>query len=224
MFPLHQSFIKMVQEREGKGIKWSSEETNYLEMLLGDYPFGLIVKYYQKWATENGWPARSRTSISDKIARIGKSKIPVGEYITSGTLKSLLNVGSKTIGRWTSDFLPAESYTGDDSRITGEKPGKRYFKRKEIVKLARCRPELFAGTSKDNLFLLLEDEELAEQISQKYPRRIGRDPRPVVCVETGKRYSSVTEAAKEVYVTKNAIFNAMRKNRTAAGYHWRSAV
>lgn len=46
----------------------------------------------------------------------------------------------------------------------------------------------------------------------------------VVCVETGKTYDSVTEAAKDVGVSRPAISHIiLGKYETSAGFHWRYA-
>ena len=43
----------------------------------------------------------------------------------------------------------------------------------------------------------------------------------VKCIETGKRYLNVQEAAKENYICHSAIVAACRgRRKTAAGYHW----
>ena len=43
----------------------------------------------------------------------------------------------------------------------------------------------------------------------------------VKCIETGKTYLTVTEAAKEHYIAHSAIIKACKGvNKTAAGFHW----
>lgn len=49
-------------------------------------------------------------------------------------------------------------------------------------------------------------------------------PKPVICVETGKRYPSVSRAAEEMGVYQGAISIALTsERRTSCGYHWRYA-
>lgn len=46
--------------------------------------------------------------------------------------------------------------------------------------------------------------------------------RAVKCIETGKTYLSVAEAAKEHYITYTAISAACSgRLKTAAGFHWK---
>lgn len=44
----------------------------------------------------------------------------------------------------------------------------------------------------------------------------------VLCVETEKVYSTIEEAARDVYISRQYISLAIHgKRRSAAGYHWR---
>ena len=50
--------------------------------------------------------------------------------------------------------------------------------------------------------------------------------KPVICLETGKRYASVSEASKDVHIHSSGISNCCNhKPRyiTAGGYHWEYA-
>lgn len=48
--------------------------------------------------------------------------------------------------------------------------------------------------------------------------------RPVICIETGIRYDTLTSAANNMNVTRNAIAVCCRQNhRTCKGYHWKYA-
>ena len=49
--------------------------------------------------------------------------------------------------------------------------------------------------------------------------------KPVVCVETGRVYGSVIEAAKDTGVNHAGVSNTLRgKSKTSGGYHWRWAT
>ena len=53
---------------------------------------------------------------------------------------------------------------------------------------------------------------------------IERAKRPVLCVETGKKYESLTKAAKDVGRCISALSQAISgKSHVCAGYHWRYA-
>lgn len=47
--------------------------------------------------------------------------------------------------------------------------------------------------------------------------------RPVVCLETGKHYSTLHEAARENFVFSKTLYNAILTGRRCAGYRWRYA-
>ena len=52
----------------------------------------------------------------------------------------------------------------------------------------------------------------------------GRPPRPVVCVETGRVYESIAQAALAMGITASTLNNTLRgKYETSAGYHWEYA-
>ena len=45
--------------------------------------------------------------------------------------------------------------------------------------------------------------------------------KPVLCVETGEKYSSLREAAKKTGIHETGICHACRDGRRAGGYRWR---
>lgn len=52
----------------------------------------------------------------------------------------------------------------------------------------------------------------------------GKNAKAVICIETGILYSSATEAAESIGVTKGVISKAVRGvQKTAGGYHWKYA-
>lgn len=54
-----------------------------------------------------------------------------------------------------------------------------------------------------------------------FARKRGRPPIPVVCVETGVRYRSMTAAAASLGVRTSQVTNAVKTGRELCGYHWR---
>lgn len=47
-------------------------------------------------------------------------------------------------------------------------------------------------------------------------------PKKIICVETGKKYPSISKAAKAVGVSQGAISNALcGRTKTSSGFHWR---
>jgi hypothetical protein len=93
----------------------------------------------------------------------------------------------------------------------------RYIERRAWRKLAREMPRMLGGFSADNLYALLEDRELAEEIASRYSQPIG-DWR-VRCVEIGEVFSSCGAVAAAHHVTQACISLAIRQRRavTALG-------
>ena len=54
-------------------------------------------------------------------------------------------------------------------------------------------------------------------------RKKGRNGRPVRCVETGKVYETMSAAAREYDVSRNAIYLAIKLNGRSNGVHWEYA-
>lgn len=46
--------------------------------------------------------------------------------------------------------------------------------------------------------------------------------KPIICIDTGLRYSSIRGAAREIGISESTIVSALTgKCKTAAGYHWK---
>lgn len=66
--------------------------------------------------------------------------------------------------------------------------------------------------------------ETRRKISEAHKGRIPLNKKAVRCVETGKLYNSITEAAKSVGAETTNISKVLRGIRkTAGGYHWKYA-
>lgn len=69
----------------------------------------------------------------------------------------------------------------------------------------------------------IEDIDL-EEMSEKYKDYHRGDgcPKSVICIETGKVYRTMTEAAEENHISISMISSVCKvKCKTAAGKHWR---
>lgn len=85
------------------------------------------------------------------------------------------------------------------------------FQRKDLARL------YLYSSAKDEL------EDLHRQgLVGKAPKRFyGGGRKPVVCVETGERFSSVDEAADQIGCTNKSLYSAISAKRVLAGFHWK---
>lgn len=201
---------------------WSTHEINYLQELIGDYPFSLIVRHYGHWAKSNGFRHRTAAAINRIISKQDWSTEPIGEYITYGAIASLMGISFSSIRRLEKRQLIVP-YICKDVRMRhlDRAPDdinrcRRYVRRSQIVQLARSNPELFAGVNAGDLLLLLEIPELAAEIAKKYPIRNGH-PRPVKCTTTGKTFPSIAACATTHNCHYTNISQAIRFNRPCKG-------
>lgn len=190
---------------------WSPAELEMLEQLAGDQPPDRLIAEFNKWASNQGLPKRSRSAILTRLSRNGIStRAACGEWVCTGYVCQVLGVGTDTPQRWTTHYgIPCHR----DGRQA------RFFRRVDLRQVAKDRPEIFGGIDADRLFLLLEDRPLADAIAAAHPRR-AMQPRPVRAIETGWRYPSIRAAAARVHIARQAIQHAIRTGGTAAGYHW----
>lgn len=200
------------------GTAWSKAELAKLEELAGDYPRQLLFQLYRHWATRHGFQRRTNGAIEAAAYHRGISLQATGNWITVHRLAMILGISHDCPDKWvTAGLLPAVRY-GE-----GEQPVVRYIKRVDVVALAKKQPALFGGISAARLNCLLEDEDLAEHIATTYPRRPWYR-QPVVCRETGRRFPSIREAARTVFITRQSILYSIKTGGTAAGYHWERAA
>jgi hypothetical protein len=204
-----------------KCYRWSQEEDDMLAEMAGDTPWPQTVRAYRMWAKTNGFPERTPNALLKRCKHKKISRVSVGKVITTGLISQLLGIDPKTVRQWLkADYLPYKRY--------GQKTSSYFILRSDLRSLARERPHLFGGQSVSTLIQLLDNEELAEEIvAMGLPSVLQASPfkaKPVICVETGRRYCSIKAAAKAVYVTSTPLEAAVKDpRRTAAGYHWRLA-
>lgn len=68
---------------------------------------------------------------------------------------------------------------------------------------------------------LAEIEEQEKVVRARQGKAWTRDPKPVICVETGEIFPSSSKAAEHYEVKRKALHKAVRNSkRTSAGYHW----
>ncbi|MEN9784499.1 MAG: hypothetical protein RJA24_1842, partial [Pseudomonadota bacterium] len=186
-----------------------------LQDLAGDYPLPLLTQHFNRWARANNRPTRTARAIEHQSRALGLSLESTGEYISTGTFQHFYSPKNDRIfdrlRRWHSDGLLRVYCIG----------GHRFVRRSKIRRLALSRPDLFAHLSRSALVQLLDSEHAADTVLLTQPPRPYNRFRPVRCLDTGILYPSVAAAARAVYVSTRAIYNAaVGRSSVAAGYRW----
>lgn len=198
--------------------KWSLDELTKLEEICGDRPWPLAVQAYKTWATQLNYPQRSTLALERKAQQLGVYRKPEGSWITIGAVSQILELDRATPLRWVRRGLITSWRNGDRRSYP------HYVNRKEFRELARKSPCFFRPYQREQLVMLFDSEEVADYVYEQCPGcyTVAGRTRAVQCVETGKKYDSIKEAALAVYVTPARLRAVLDTNKTASGYHWRS--
>lgn len=191
--------------------KWSERENEMLFSLTGDMPWSAVVKAYHRWATAEKFPYRTEKALLRRVHVYGYSAKAVGEWLDPPAIGQLLGIGGNQVRRWIVQGW-----------IRGHQEGvKWYISRKDLRDLAKRRPDLFQDRPETNLMQLLCDSALAKQLSKSSGRlRLGKGQK-IRCLETGRTYNSMADAAEKIFVVRQTLSKAMREGRPCAGYSWK---
>ena len=206
---------KFSTEKKG-GSAWKQEEIEYLEDNLGALPYPLLVKSFKKWAAKQGYPKRTTTAIDVQIRRM-TSNSPLSRKCTEDnfTVCEL----SRGLG------LPRDRVRlfvrKGELQFRKIAHNQNAIKRKDAIALVLNNPSYFANCDRDNLFWLLEDENLVQQVKNSEPSTRGFR-RAVRCyAPDGIRvYSGVKEAARANFISHNRISQAIARGGKSAGMKW----
>lgn len=185
---------------------WTDPENFYLVEIVGDIPRPMLHNAYNKWAAQHGHPRRTADAIRSQAIRLGLTFTPVGTWITKSEVARTLGVSEHRVNSW------GHNYIDFPNRKLG---GKSYLYRRDLIHWLRKHPHLLGGIDRQALFLLLEDEDLADEIAATYPFPPGAAP--VRRVDTGKIYPSHQAAADDLHVVRSSVTLAIREGRPCAG-------
>jgi hypothetical protein len=200
------------------GKVWSADELSILELLAGDVPWPALPQTYCNTVAQLGYPKRTGTALRRKCNDLGLSRAAIGRWVNAGLICQLMGVSYEAVQTlMRSDLLPG-------TRFGGTRGHRYYFKRTDLRALARTHPHLFGGLSTAALTQLFDDPKLAKRVAELgLPKHQQR--RPVLCVETGKVYPSLSAAARAVFVTPKCISCAVdQPDKTSASFTWRSVA
>lgn len=193
---------------------WTAPETEMLLELAGDVPRAMIPQIYNTWACKRGFPSRTPNALRQKIEKHHASTRAVGAWLTTGGIAKTLEISCSTVEGWTKYYkdLPRKKY---GKRKNGKV---NYFNRVELRKWARKHMQLFGGIDRSRLVMLFEDENLADEIVEKYPcRAIGfiNNAKAVRCLETGETWPSIRAAASALYVSRESVARSIRTGQAS---------
>lgn len=170
------------------------------------------------WARMHGYKDRTLQSIDKKIRSLGYTTKPEIMFYSFNRVAQILKVPRNTVAGWKKLTVnPLRTYQHD-----GKKFAFNYVTKKELLRFAKQRPECLGGVDQVGLGLLLEDADLAREILRQYPKRPERQfkQKRVRCVETGRIYGSIGEAARDVHVVRQGVSKAIKDGHRANGFHF----
>lgn len=198
--------------------RWNEEEQARLVEVAGDRPWPLAVGAYNTWAEKFGYNQRTSLALERRANKLGVYRKSEGSWITLGAVSEILGVDRATPLRWVRRGLISSWRNGNQRSYP------HYVHRREFRRLARQSPCFFRPYQRERLVMLFDSQEIADLVYEQCPAcyTVAGRTRAVQCVETGKKYDSIKEAALAVYVTPARLRAVLDTSKTASGYHWRS--
>jgi hypothetical protein len=200
------------------GKVWSTYELDTLSLLAGDVPWPALPQTYWHTVRQHGYPQRTATALRRKCNDLGLGRAAIGRWVNAGLICQLMQISYEAV----QTLMRTGLISG--TRFGGTRGHRYYFKRCDLRHLAVSHPHLFGGLDCAALTQLFDDPKLAKRVAEQgLPKHQQR--RPVLCVETGKVYPSLSAAARAVYVTPKCISTALdHPTKTSASYTWRSVA
>ena len=192
---------------------WAPDEINMLAGLAGDQPWVFLPAIYRRWAVQAGFPLRSDAELLQAATDLKLSLQPVCNWLSPTDVAFYLDRAPVTIRRWVAKGLVK-------IRHSKQARGPYWLSRDDLKRLAKKRPDLFAGGDPNKLFMLLERQDLADHIQQNYAVCHGRT-RKVQCVETGRIFPSAVAADRSMHHADGAVTQSISTGSRSGGYHWR---
>lgn len=206
---------KLSMQKKGK-VAWTQNEIDFLADNLGSIPYPQLITSFKKWSAKNGYSKRTNTAIEVQIHRM-TTHSPLSRKCTED------NFTSYELARGLGlPFDRIRSFVRN-GKLTPRKIARNQsaIKRKDAIALVLNNPSYFANCERDNLFWLLEDNELVEKVKSVEPSTRGFR-RAVRCYAPDgiRDYSGVKEAAKANFISHHCISEAIARGGKSAGMRW----
>lgn len=182
--------------------------------LAGDLPWSRLVGVYRQWASTQKMPLRTNEALRRRLHQNGYSCKSFGEYLSPSAVASMIGIDVWSVRYWIrKGWLPAH-----------REGTQFYVSRTELRRLARTRPKLFICKSEADLMQLLCDRELSASIIRTQSKVRTGKPQRIRCLTNRQVYPSVTAAAAAVFVNRESISKAIRRNGRCAGHRWEYVI
>jgi hypothetical protein len=206
---------KMSMQKKGKAA-WSKQEIEFLADNLGALPFPILIKSFKKWSEKQGYLERTTTAIEVQIHRM-TTKSPLSRKCTED------NFTVYELARGLGLPMDRVRLFVRNGKLKPRKVARNQnaVKRKDAIALVLNNPSHFASCDRDNLFWLLEDNQLVEAVKSSEPSTRGFR-RAVRCYAPDgiREYSGVKEAARANFISHGCISEAIARGGKSAGMKW----
>lgn len=176
----------------GRHPSWSKPEHDFLEELIGNYPFREVVKRYQSKAKKEGWPVRSRHAIEVRVSRHIGSRKAIDRNFTYHALARILGYNRHRVREWYRGGKLKAKKIGYITKITEA----------HLNEFVRQYPHYLSDADWMGLVFLF-GESKAQQIKE-YESTVTK-PQKVRCKKTGIIYPSLKTAALANHMDKSTV-------------------
>ena len=173
---------------------WTKEEEDLISDLIGQYPTAVIVRKVKRQIKDV-----SANRIRMKVEELAREQnVYIGDRVENCSVAEwarILGIGELRIHRWLKKGLKS-SRSGKEHMITYN----------SMRKYGSEHPSDFHSISRDNLKRLFHEPSHNKYVNTILAAKPSKAPvRRVQCLTTGKVYSSLTSAEKELAISRNTI-------------------
>ena len=190
------------------GKRWEKDAEWWLESYAGQLPFSQLCSTFRTVAAKKGWAKRTNRAIELHGQRMGITFKCDVDNLPAAVLAHRLKISKHVVYRWIAN--------GMNSRYINHRH--RAVKTSDLINYLLANPVDAWLSDYDGLASLM-DIEIAQQIKDN-----AIPPKPkakqVKRLDTGQVFTSVTEAAKAIFVNPRAIWKAAKNNRKCDDSYW----
>jgi hypothetical protein len=192
-------------------LRYQQCEIDLIKELLYTMQRTEIVKELQAYQEKHGLFIRSYKSITTKIRQLGFHPNLREDNFNKHQLAKILNINPCRVTYWCEKGL----------KFTSIENAKRnsIIRKEDFTEWARTHTHLLKGFDRDALLRVIDDVELADEISEMRPYSCR-----VFNITLNKSYRNLEEAARAVYTCSSGLSTALKRGGKCAGYEWKYEV